>query len=743
MPNKFYLYLLFFLVAGKISAQIATLNLGFEYINSSKFPMGWMTDNSITSKPTSYIDSVVKKDGKYAVRMQSDTLNAENNYLRLEFLNEFTEYNSIVLKGFIKTQNLSSDGYCGFGFGAKDINGHWVQYETLKLHPANSSGWQEYSIKLPFNLIVRKNDSLIIECFSTAIGVVWFDDLHLFLDGIPIKKAPLKKFYKAELDTLFNADSKININAMSSSQTNNLALLGKIWGFLKYHHAKVAAGDFNWDFELFRIMPKVLNALDSLSIDKIFTDWVESLGTIPSGNIGFCQLDSNIKLNPDYSWMESDKLSLMLKDKLKHIKSKSNLEDNYYVKVWEDSAPPDFTHEDEYAKIKTYPDVGFRLLGLFRFWNFIQYYYPYRYAITEEPWNDVIERLIPKFVEAKNAREYRAVILLMLSCAHDSHIILYKDPVGRGNKFKSCAKIQFIDDQAVVSGFPNIERSRESQLKIGDIILEKNGIPIKQLVELMLPYTPASNRTTQLRGIREELLGSNDISINLKILRKDSIKQVTEPTTCHFSFNNPIVIPKSNSNLISKNVGYIFLGNFQEKQLVETFEKFKETKGIVLDLRNYPAEFRLLYELSKYLMPQPGPFVKFSGPTIGCPGKYQFRESLKVGEERTDYYKGKIVILVNENTQSRAEFFAMALKNAPQATVIGSQTAGADGSIANFSLPGGFGTGITGIGIYYPDGKETQRIGIVPDIGVKPTIKGIKEGRDEVLERAIEYIGKN
>jgi len=44
------------------------------------------------------------------------------------------------------------------------------------------------------------------------------------------------------------------------------------------------------------------------------------------------------------------------------------------------------------------------------------------------------------------------------------------------------------------------------------------------------------------------------------------------------------------------------------------------------------------------------------------------------------------------------------------------------------------------MGVYYPDGQQTQRIGIVPDIVVKPTIKGIQEGRDELLEKAIEII---
>ena len=50
---------------------------------------------------------------------------------------------------------------------------------------------------------------------------------------------------------------------------------------------------------------------------------------------------------------------------------------------------------------------------------------------------------------------------------------------------------------------------------------------------------------------------------------------------------------------------------------------------------------------------------------------------------------------------------------------------------------------ISGIGVYYPDGTKTQRVGIVPDIEVKPTISGIRNGKDELLEKAIELIHSN
>ncbi len=57
-------------------------------------------------------------------------------------------------------------------------------------------------------------------------------------------------------------------------------------------------------------------------------------------------------------------------------------------------------------------------------------------------------------------------------------------------------------------------------------------------------------------------------------------------------------------------------------------------------------------------------------------------------------------------------------------------------------LPGGVCSYFSGIGIYYPDGTETQRVGIIPDIYVWPTAKGIKDGRDELLEKALELIGE-
>jgi C-terminal processing protease CtpA/Prc len=107
-------------------------------------------------------------------------------------------------------------------------------------------------------------------------------------------------------------------------------------------------------------------------------------------------------------------------------------------------------------------------------------------------------------------------------------------------------------------------------------------------------------------------------------------------------------------------------------------------------------------------------------------------------------------VLVDERTQSMGEYLTMCVQAVPGSVVVGSQTAGADGNIAWISLPGDaeapIGHGyikISGLGVFYPDGAPTQRIGVRIDHRVAPTIEGVKAGRDEVLEKALEIIGKN
>ncbi len=82
----------------------------------------------------------------------------------------------------------------------------------------------------------------------------------------------------------------------------------------------------------------------------------------------------------------------------------------------------------------------------------------------------------------------------------------------------------------------------------------------------------------------------------------------------------------------------------------------------------------------------------------------------------------------------------MAFRAARGAIVVGSTTAGADGNVSPFALPGGLSHHDQWYRRLLSRKAPTQRIGIVPNIEVKPTIAGIRAGRDEVLEEAVRQI---
>jgi hypothetical protein len=190
--------------------------------------------------------------------------------------------------------------------------------------------------------------------------------------------------------------------------------------------------------------------------------------------------------------------------------------------------------------------------------------------------------------------------------------------------------------------------------------------------------------------------------------------------------------------MLSPQVAYLKLRGIRARDIVDYIERASGTRGLVIDIRNYPSEF-VVFDLGSRLVQEPTPFARFTVGDLDNPGAFTWTEPLTL-EPAEPAYQGKVAVLVDEMSISQAEYTAMALRAGPRAVVVGSTTAGADGNVSNIPLPGGLRTMISGIGVFYPDKTPTQRVGIVPDIRVTPTLEGIRAGRDEVLEEALRYI---
>jgi C-terminal processing protease CtpA/Prc len=103
-------------------------------------------------------------------------------------------------------------------------------------------------------------------------------------------------------------------------------------------------------------------------------------------------------------------------------------------------------------------------------------------------------------------------------------------------------------------------------------------------------------------------------------------------------------------------------------------------------------------------------------------------------------YSGKVVMLINEQAISAAEHTCLAFSAATDVTFIGTPTVGSDGDITDLVLPGKLHVSFSGHDVRHGDGLQLQRVGVQPHVTVAPTIEGIREGRDEVLEAAVKYL---
>jgi len=521
------------------------------------------------------------------------------------------------------------------------------------------------------------------------------------------------------------------------SETEKQASLCKVWGFLKYYHPNVSKGDYNWDEQLLIILPKVEQAKNREELSKVYLDWIESLGTIKVCKT--CNELSNQKYfdkNFDLSWTQStESFTDELTIKLKYIENNRFQGNSYYV-TSTNIGNIVIKNEPKYDNFE-FPNENYRLLSLFKFWNTVEYFYPYKY-LTNQNWNEVLNEMIPKFMSAKNATEYHLVMLEAVVKLDDSHGIFKTKFTTEyfGTKFIS-AKLKIMDDKAIVTGFYNDSLSKINDLRIGDIIENVNGKSIKDILNEKLKYIAGSNLNSKVRDTYYTIANGNIDSLSISVNRNGKLY---DKIIYRYPFD--LIFKKNIKNekykILENNIGYIDMAALDMKDVDETMKKLENTKAIIIDIRNYPNF--IPYPIANYLNSEKKPFLKTNIPDLKYPGKFIWKEYATAGKNNKEYFKGKVVLLVNEETQSRAEYSVMCLQTANNVITIGSQTAGADGNISYIEFIGGYKSLMSGTGIYYPDGTITQRKGVKVDIEILPTIKGILEGKDEVLEKAIEII---
>ena len=403
---------------------------------------------------------------------------------------------------------------------------------------------------------------------------------------------------------------------------------------------------------------------------------------------------------------------------------------------------PDFSTESTYPLIGPLPPIGLRFLALARFWNMVQYFAPNR-DLTDRPWGDVLARVLPRFLEEADTSTYQLAVCELTASLNDTHAYTASNALTTlwGTKTAGI-RTRYIESQTVITdAFDSL--TANADLRPGDVVTDINGVSSDELRERLRPYVWASNEGALQRNIDTLLFRTNANAMTLGISRFGIRKAVVVTTVFLAQLNvstQAVDTRPAKWRVLDGNIGYVHMGLLLQSDVPAMWAAVANTRAIVFDVRNYPQG--TMYLIAQRLNPLAVPFVRFAQPRYDRPGTMAESVALSAGpaSPNPDYYRGKVILLGDERTQSHAEFTMMALRTAPDVTVVGSPTAGADGDVSLIALPGGITTYFSGLGIYYPDGSPTQRVGIVPDIVALPTIAGIQNGADEVLEKALSLV---
>lgn len=538
----------------------------------------------------------------------------------------------------------------------------------------------------------------------------------------------------------YSERSDFVVKNADSVNLDNLVVLGKVWGFAKYHHPVFADSIYNIDYELFELLPKVAY-VGKDECNAILFDWVNGLGEFKNVEAKYLKeiKDNNYIPAADTDWIcDVELLGEELSGLLQNLRYAKRRKPSRYAQMIQDKYV-NFNVEARAGPFSA-KDTGYNILTLFRLWNMAEYYFP-SVNITDKKWADVLEEYVPKFLKTDHIYWTMAELIAELC---DTHSFMSDNPVHFDNRMP--VELKYVENKLIVTDNRKfITKDEESDFELGDEIISIEGHSPDYFIDRARRFVSASNESVLLRNAAELAGFIYDEEALVEVKRGGRHMKFLVGTIRaqeYYTRDENWTKGRTYYKLLNDTIGYLYPAKYKNADAATIMSKFKDTKAIIIDFRCYPSDFMPFEFVGKYFVPQEIRYVIFTEPVKALPGYYA-KLPTSLGKKNKDYYKGLIVVLVNETTQSSAEYQTMAFQACPNTIVVGSQTAGADGNAAWIPLPRGVKTLFSGLGVYYPDGTNTQRTGVRIDYYAELTVEGIKAGRDEVMEKALEVIGSS
>jgi C-terminal processing protease CtpA/Prc len=336
-------------------------------------------------------------------------------------------------------------------------------------------------------------------------------------------------------------------------------------------------------------------------------------------------------------------------------------------------------------------------------------------------------------------QEFLDTLSRMIAALHDGHgSVVSRSRMGSG--FVPPVAWDWVEGQLLVT----YVKDAGCGLAAGDAIIAIDGKPIaKAIAERESLISGATPQWIRFRALEEFAMGTSGQPVELEIepwanpgtrhtvnLKRDSqMGTIREPRPSKITELEPGIF-------------YLDLDKIQDSDFSDALPKLAEAKGIIFDMRGYPHFENPLAFLS-HLSESEMTSVQWHLPIVRFPDHKEM-EFQRSGEWRISpavaYLKAKKAFITDGRAISFAESIMGIVENYRLGEIVGGPTAGTNGNINHFTLPGGDTIFWTGMKVLKHDGSRHHGIGILPTIPVSRTRAAIASGRDELLDQAIKTV---
>ncbi|HUH27369.1 S41 family peptidase [Gelidibacter sp.] len=401
--------------------------------------------------------------------------------------------------------------------------------------------------------------------------------------------------------------------------------------------------------------------------------------------------------------------------------------------------------EHTYPKSETFNPLLFRLqnfdalnttymyLGnVINTYNVFQHFYPY-FDEVDVDWDKELEIALRRSLNDHTEKDHLITLEKFTAPLKDGHIFVSSPKYA---EYVPPIKWEWIEDKLIITkvGDENLG------IKIGDVVTKVNNqLSADYFKEVNSRISAGTQGYLNYRAEITSLLGEKNEELLIEINQKNFV--LNRDRKLDYLDHN-IRIQENNYKVLDENIYYLNLSTIEMDTITELLPQLQQAKGIICDLRGYPNgndDF-----ISHLLKEKDTSKAWMRIPKIIYPDHEKITGFEKSGWEiqaKKPYLGDKsIVFIIDGRSISYAESYMSFIEGYKLATIVGQPTAGTNGNVNPFTLLGNYNISWTGMKVVKHDGTQLHGIGILPDFYVNKTIEGIKQEKDEFLDKAIEVI---